>query len=138
MNGEDLLTDNFCAAVDKKLISKHILLLKSILILTAIYTATESILWYRIVKKTLSFNHLTMVELYQYRITPAVLIILFLASLVSWSIYLNGAVLLRISFNKNDADIFNSGYNNIYRASVISAIAFAVSCLHGILFLALS
>ena len=125
---EDLIKDSFCTEVNKKIITRHIIVLKAMLGLVSIYSILQSIWWYKILSNAV-YDKNSVLDFLEYRLTPITIAIVALADMVAWWFYLQGVALLKNSLVKYDAEIFNAGYNKIYSAGLITLVSYVISCL---------
>lgn len=130
---EDLIKDNFCAEVDKNLISKNIRLIKIVLAVASLYLCLCAYLWIKIYAAKPFFMKVKGVQFFRYFFMPVVLITTISLNLLAIVLCLKGNRLIQASFAKNDAGLFNTGYKQFYWSGVFGLIIISISLLHGLL-----
>jgi hypothetical protein len=114
---EDLISNNFVDNINRTVIKKTLWFSKAVLSLTIIYAIADLLNWYNPFVLSMKMDNLSNTEYFNYRILPVVDIILLSSSIISWSYCVKANKFINLSFEKNDADLFNKAYQYFYRSS---------------------
>ena len=124
---EDLLSNNFVDNINRTVIEKAFRLSKFVLVLTIIYAIEELLAWYSIIARSINMSNLSFFELYDLRISPVIFILLLISSVISWSLCVKANRLIHLSFENNDTDLFNKGYQSFYRSAKLVCASFLIA-----------
>jgi hypothetical protein len=120
---EDLIAGNFADNINKRVIQRNIKLLRVSLVFLSIYSLLTAIQWYTMIVKSITFTQTSLVIIL-YRIAPAVFLITTILTLYTWVLYMKGNRLILLSFEKDNADLFNEGYYAFSKAAILNIIGF--------------
>jgi len=124
---EDLISNNFIDNVNKTIIKKTFVLSKVVLIFTIVYAVLELLNWYFVLSILPGTSHLTTVTFVGYRVIPVIHVILLGGSIFSWSYCAKANKMINLSFEKNDADCFNTGYRFFYKSVIVTLFLFLLA-----------
>ena len=123
---EDLISNHFIDSINKTLIKRNIRLISVLFILTTIYALFNLLDWYIVLSKA-EFTRITPRIIFLYRIHPIISVVISVISIIGYFLILNGNRSIAMSFEKNEADLFNRGYQLFYRAGVLSVVSFGIA-----------
>jgi hypothetical protein len=125
--GEDLISNNFVDNVNKTVIKKTFFLTKVLLNLTLVYTIIDLLNWYIAISNSFTYAIRYNSTYYAVRIHPIVAVIILSLGIIGSSFVVKANRLICLSFEKNEADLFNSGYEYYNRAAKLSLVSFCVA-----------
>jgi len=126
---EDLISNNFADNINRRVIEKTFRLSKVILIFTIIYAIEELLAWYTVIVKSVNLTNLSFPDFYDLRIMPVIDSLLLITSIISWSYCVKANRLIHLSFENNDADLFNKAYQFFYRSAKLIFASFFLATL---------
>ena len=126
---EDLISNNFVDNINRTIIKRTIRVSKAVLILTILYAIAELVVWYTLIARSINFTDLSRADFYDLRITPVIAVLLLTSSIISWLYCVKANKLTYLSFENNDADLFNKAYLFFYRSARLIFASFALATL---------
>jgi len=123
----DLISNNFVENVEKDLIKKTIGLTKLVLNMAIIYSILDIVHWSISINNSLDHTLRSNSAFYTYRIQPFVALALLAMGIIGSSFHVKANKLIDISFEKADADHFNTGFRFYYKAAGLSIISAIIS-----------
>jgi hypothetical protein len=123
----DLIPNSFVNGVEKKAIIKTIGLTRLVLNLIILYAILDLTHWSISIMGSLDRRLISNHAFYTYRIQPFVAIFLLSLSIIGSSFHLKANRLIELSFEQEDADSFNSGFQFYYKAARLSTLAASIS-----------
>ncbi|NOT93949.1 hypothetical protein [Ferruginibacter sp.] len=121
----DLISNNFAENINKNSIQRNIRLLWIILILFSLYVLFEIIEWALFLTGIKDVQETTL-TFYSYKIMPIVSLINLAIGVLIWLFYIKGHKLILLSFEKDNADIFNKGYSMLNKATSLNIIGYSL------------
>lgn len=122
---EDLISNNFSDTVNKNTIQHNIRLLWIVLVLFSVYIIFEIIEW-TLFLSSMKDAKSSAFTLYNYKIMPVIVAANFVIGILIWFFYIKAHRLILLSFQKDNADIFNKGYSLLNRASTLNIIGYTL------------
>ena len=126
---EDLIANNFVDNVNRTVVRRNIMLTKVGLWVSVIYFAILCIDWYYYLLKPYTLEALTPFQYYVIFVYPVVLLILMFLNIYGIFLNIKANKNILLSFENSDSEIFNEGYHNFTKASIVSIVSFSISAL---------
>ena len=124
---EDLISNNFVENVNKNIVKKTLWLAKSVLNLSIVYAILDLLEWYIAVSNSWGHTFKYNSTFFEYRIHPVIAVIILGMAIVANTWHVKASDLINQSYDKADADLFNTGYTFFYKAAKLSLVAFCIS-----------
>ncbi len=124
---EDLISNNFVDNVNRIVIKKTFNFSKAVLTLTIVYSILELTNWYIAISDTIGKIISSYSVFFNYRIIPVIAVILLSMGIVSWGYCVKANKLIELSFQKNDANLFNKGYELFYKSARLIFASFSLA-----------
>jgi hypothetical protein len=124
---DDLISNNFADNINKSLVKKGLAFTKTLLNLVIIYSILNLLDWYLFVSRSMRYHLVSFNDYYSYRIHPVVAVIVLSMGIVTSMFHVKANRLILLSFEKEDAELFNAGCLFSVQAMRLSIISFIVS-----------
>lgn len=121
----DLISNNFAENINKNGIQRNIRLLWIILILFSLYVIFEIIEWALFLTGIKDVQETTL-TFYSYKIMPIMSLVNLAIGVLIWLFYIKGHKLILLSFEKDNADIFNKAYSMLNKATSLNIIGYSL------------
>jgi hypothetical protein len=116
---EDLLSAAFSNNIDKKLIQRYISMLFVVIILFSVFTLLNFTDWYLTIKKVAPIRE-TLLTKFHYKIQPVLVVIEAAIAAIALINYLKAQKLILLSFENENAELFNKGYRLMNDAIILN------------------
>lgn len=112
----DLISGDFIAGVNRKLIKKILVLTRAVLSLSVVYALIEIANWYVALEKTFGTVLESPAQIFFFRVQPLLFILLFGLNVFAYSLNVKSLDHIDDAVEQNDAALFNEGFAFGYKS----------------------